>query len=684
MLRRLLAFCLLAWPGLAGAQVAPSTDLKVQAGLIADVAVAAPGQSFKLGLRQDIAPGWHTYWQNPGDSGAATTLDLDLPEDVVAGPIQWPAPEALPYAGLMNYGYEDEVLLAREVTLPETWPTGIPAVVRAEATWLVCADICIPESGSYEILVETGPQALPSADAAAFATTTTALPRPTPFETRFAPGDGSLRLSLDGGPLFASDVEAHFFPTAPGLVEAAAPQAVRTDGTALVLDLPLVEGAGTPEQLEGVLTLAEPLPDGAVRQAFTIDAAPGPVPAPSVGPSGGLAGMLALALLGGLILNLMPCVFPILSIKALHVLRHRGQAAKVAGIAYTAGVLATFGALGLLLVALKATGVAVGWGFQLQEPLVVMALAWLTTAIGLWLLTGYTIGASLMGLGGGLSDGPLGSFLTGCLAVVVAAPCTAPFMAGALGFALTQSAFVALLVFLALGLGLALPFLLLSFVPALQRLMPRPGAWMERFRQALAFPMLATSAWLVWVLGLNAGGEALLAGLLGLVVLGFAFWLGGLDARPARALALAAALASLVLPAVRLAGPGVGVAAATEGVTILPPAEPFAQSRLDALRADGRPVFVNMTAAWCLTCLVNERVALAGPGFEALLDRSGAAYLKGDWTRQDPAISAFLDRFGRSGVPLYAVFPPKGAPELLPQLLTPAIVEAALARAEPP
>ena len=683
MLRRLFILCLLLWPGLAGAQIAPSGGPKVQASLITDAAVAVPGEPFKLGLRQDIAPGWHTYWQNPGDSGAATTLDLDLPEGATAGSIQWPAPEALPYAGLMNYGYEDKVLLAREVTLPETWPTGIPALIRAEATWLVCADVCIPESGSYEILVETAPQVLSSADAAAFAATTATLPRPAPFEARFAPDDGSLSLSLDGGPPFAPGIEAHFFPTVPGLVEAAAPQTVRTDGTALVLDLPLVEGADVPGHLEGVLTLAEPLPDGTVRQAFTIDAAPGSAPASGTGP-GGLAGTLALALLGGLILNLMPCVFPVLSIKALHVLRHQGQAAKVAGIAYTAGVLATFGALGLLLVALKATGVAVGWGFQLQEPLVVMALAWLTTAIGLWLLTGYTVGVGLMGLGGGgLSDGPLGSFLTGCLAVVVAAPCTAPFMAGALGFALTQSAPVALPVFLALGLGLALPFLLLSFVPALQRLMPRPGAWMERFRQALAFPMLATSAWLVWVLGLNAGGEALLAGLLGLVVLGFAFWLGGLDTRPARALALAAALASLVLPAVRLTGPGVGTAAATEGVTIVPPAEPFAQARLDALRSEGRPVFVNVTAAWCLTCLVNERVALAGPGFEALLGRFNTAYLKGDWTRQDPAISAFLDRFGRSGVPLYAVFPPEGEPELLPQLLTPAIVEAALARAEP-
>ena len=360
----------------------------------------------------------------------------------------------------------------------------------------------------------------------------------------------------------------------------------------------------------------------------------------------------------------MPCVFPILSLKALHLAAHRGRQARIGGLAYTGGVLLTFLVLAGLLLALKAGGAAVGWGFQLQQPLVVLALAWLTAGIGLWLLTGISLGTRLMGLGAGLGrgGGAGGSFVTGMLAVIVATPCTAPFMAGAVGFALTQGPLIALAVFLALGLGLAAPFLALAFVPALQALLPRPGPWMERLRQALAFPMLATAAWLLWVLSLSGEG-ALLPALLGVVGLGLAFWLAGLPGRTAQGLAALALVLSLALPAAPLwSAPAPSESAPAKGIVIAPPAEPFSLGRLEALRGEGRPVLVNMTAAWCLTCLVNERVALSGDGFEATLARFGAAYLKGDWTRQDPAIGRFLAGFERSGVPLYAVYPVEGSP----------------------
>ncbi|MCB1883254.1 MAG: thioredoxin family protein [Geminicoccaceae bacterium] len=681
---RLLCLVLLLWPLAALAQGFGGPP-RVEARLLADVAVAAPGVPFRVGLDQAIAPGWHTYWKNPGDSGAPTEIDLKLPAGVTAGPILWPAPEAIPYAGLMNHGYEGGVLLARTLTLPKDWPTGIPLRVRAEARWLVCADICVPEQGDFDLLIDTGESPVPSAEAPRFRTAEAALPRPNPFPARFD-GDGkTLRLGLDGR--FPEGVEAHFFPDEPGVVGAAAPQTLARTADGLALDLVPEEGAKPPERLQGVLVLTEPLPDGPGRQALAVDAPRGAVAAAPVAPGTlGLVGALGLALLGGLVLNLMPCVFPVLSLKALHLAAHRGRAARLGGLAYTGGVLLAFLLLAALLLALKAGGAAVGWGFQLQEPLVVLALAWLTAGIGLWLLTGISLGTRLMGVGAGLgrSGGAGGSFVTGMLAVVVATPCTAPFMAGAVGFALTQGPATAFAVFLALGLGLAAPFLALSFVPALQALLPRPGTWMERLRQALAFPMLATAAWLLWVLSLSGGEGALLMALLGFVVLGFAFWLAGLSGRAARGLALVALVVSLVLPAAPLWSAPEGEradGAAAKGVVIAPPAEPFSAARLAGLRGEGRPVLVNMTAAWCLTCLVNERVALSGGGFEAALKRSGAAYLKGDWTRQDPAITRLLAGFERSGVPLYAVYPAKGPPELLPQLLTPAIVEAALARA---
>ncbi|KAB2967284.1 thioredoxin family protein, partial [Zoogloea sp.] len=407
---------------------------------------------------------------------------------------------------------------------------------------------------------------------------------------------------------------------------------------------------------------------------------------------------LLFALLGGLVLNLMPCVFPVLSIKALSLLRHAHQArreTRLQGLAYTAGVLASFSLLAGVLLALKAGGSEVGWGFQFQSPVFVLGVAYLMFAVGLSLSGLITFGAAAAGVGAGLADKPgyAGSFFTGVLASVVATPCTAPFMGAALGFALAQPAPELLAVFLSLGLGLALPYLLLSFWPALQRLLPRPGAWMERLKEGLAFPMYGAAVWLVWVLAQQAGPNAIAIALGGMLAIAFAAWLTH-HSHGARPLARhgGRGLALLTLAAA-LGGGYLGVSGDNARAASAAPLagqawEPYSKARFDALRAEGKPVFVNFTAAWCITCLANEKVALSSPEVEAAFHKAGITYLKGDWTNKDPQISAHLADFGRSGVPLYLLYPagPAGsassgdrtAVQVLPQLLTPTTVLAAI------
>ena len=681
----------------------------VTARLVADLAAATPGSTVTLAFVQDIREGWHTYWRNPGDSGAPATLAWDLaPQDLAAGvamgPIQWPAPEAIPYFGLMTFGHQDRLVLLDELHIPAAWPVGTPLLIHLEADWLVCAEICIPERGSLalELPVEAAPvpEAAPTRrliDAAR-----AALPREVPWAIGFKAEGDTLRLAADAGSAL-DQVKGQvsgirFFPDQPGLISNTADPVWQGGRDGLTLDLARpAEALPLPDPLTGVLVLTEDLPDGPLRQAFLVEAAFDPSIALEDGialDSGelggsrlGLARAALLALLGGMLLNLMPCVFPVLSIKALALVRHAGGPRALAhGLAYTAGVLATFLALAGLLIALQAGGALVGWGFQLQQPLVVALLAYLVFAIGLWLIGAFELApAGLLGRVMGLGQNHLprsglgGSFATGMLAVLVASPCTAPFMAAAIGFALTQGPATALAIFAALGLGLALPYLALSASPWLQRRLPRPGAWMVRFRQLMAFPMFATAAWLVWVLAQQAGDRALLLVLLGFVALGLACWLLPFSGRLARATgmaSLALALLLAVLPGrLPAADPAIG-AQAEAG-----PAVPFTTGLLAELRQAGRPVFVNMTAAWCLTCLVNEQTALSGPAFEAALERHGIAYLIGDWTRQDPAITSFLAGFERSGVPLYVVYPRAGSPVVLPQILTPSLVLDALAEA---
>jgi DsbC/DsbD-like thiol-disulfide interchange protein/cytochrome c biogenesis protein CcdA len=710
LLSLLLLFCLLALPAEAR-ESAPVTSDNITARIVVDQATATPGGTVTLAFVQEIREGWHTYWRNPGDSGAPATLAWELPEGALIGEALWPMPEAIPYFGLMTYGHHDRVVLLHELRLPDDWPAGTPFPIRLEADWLVCADICIPESGSFALDLETGTASNPADPAlrGLIETARAELPGPSPWTTRFNATNGTdaatLRLLTALDTEVASLSGARFFPYTQGLIDQVAEQPWTSGADGIAIDMALAWPEGLGQSLAGVLVLTETLPDGPLRQAFIVAAGSDPalamgamggtigtggLPGLTGGPSPGLLELAFLALLGGLLLNLMPCVFPILSIKALSLVQHADSPRAVAhGLAYTTGVLATFLALAGLLIALQATGALVGWGFQLQEPLVVAFLAYLMFVIGIWLFGGLEIGTGrLMGLGQGLTQSQNlgGSFATGILAVFVASPCTAPFMAGAIGLALTQDAPTALAVFAALGLGLALPYLALSISPWAQRRLPRPGPWMIRFRQFMAFPMFATAAWLVWVLAQQAGDTALLLVLLGFVAIGLAIWAFRLDGRIAKATGvacLALALGLGVLPGqLPAADPSNASRPGGYQISFEGPAEPFSLARLADLRDAGRPVLVNMTAAWCLTCLVNEGNALSGEAFAAALARNDAAYLKGDWTRRDPAITTYLRSFERAGVPLYIVYPAQGGePTLLPQLLTEGMVEDALDRA---
>jgi thiol:disulfide interchange protein/DsbC/DsbD-like thiol-disulfide interchange protein len=686
MLRLLAALALLTLtaPDLRAAESAPIRSDRATATLVAAEAAVAPGEAFRLGLRLRLAPGWHTYWKNAGDAGAPPEIALALPEGAEAGPVQWPAPQRIPYGPLVNYGYTGEVLLPLRATAPATLAPGERLVVEAEARWLVCEQVCIPEEGRFRLELPVAERVRPDLRLAPlFAAAEAALPQPLPWaaEAGFRGREG--RLALSGAALSPATVrDAFFFPAEPGLLDNAAPQRLDLGEGRLTLALTRPEGAPPAAALAGVLALT----DGAgVRSAYVVEVPLGAPPAAAAPGGLPLWQALAWAFLGGLILNLMPCVFPVLAMKAMALARLSGAAraeVRTHAASYTAGVLVTFLALGGALAALRAAGMVAGWGFQFTAPAFVALMCWLMLAVGLNLSGVYAVGGAI-GAGSALAarGGHGGSFATGALAVLVATPCTAPFMAAAVGAALAMPPPATLAVFGALGLGLAAPYALLGLAPGLARLLPRPGPWMERLRQALAFPMYAAAAWLAWVLAQQAGPEGLALALAGAVLIGFAAWALGVAQRAGgtgrlgRAGALAAMAGALaLLPGLAAAPPR--EAAAEAGV------EPWSAARVAALQAEGRPVFVNLTAAWCITCQVNESLVLRTEAVRAAFAERGVAYLKGDWTHGGGEIGALLRAHGREGVPLYLLYPAGGgAPQVLPQVLTEGIVLRALEHA---
>ncbi|MDB5413354.1 MAG: cytochrome biosis protein [Rubritepida sp.] len=675
----LLTVLLLAQPGQA-LESAPVRSPRATVTLLADTSAIVPGQPFRVALRQKLAAGWHTYWLNPGDAGQPPELTLDLPEGWSAGPLQFPAPQRIPFGPLVNFGYENEAVFLMEVTPPASLRPGETQRLQASADWLVCERVCIPEEGRFSLDLPVAVAAQPSSPVL-FQSAEAALPRAGGFTARIGFDGSSGAISLEGPGLSPASLrDAFFFPLAQLLVENAAPQPLSTREGGLTLGLTRAAGP-IPAEIEGIVAITDA---AGVRGAYLVRATPGPVP-------DGEAAMplwqaVLFAALGGLILNLMPCVFPILAMKAIAVSRLAGAARSVVrahAASYTAGVVLSFLAIAGAMLGLRAAGAVAGWGFQFTSANFVGAMAWLMLAVGLNLSGVYAIGGPVSA-GSGLAarGGNGGSFFAGVLAVLVATPCTAPFMAAAIGAALAMPPLATLLIFAAMGLGLALPYSLLGLFPGMARFLPRPGAWMERLKQFLAFPIYAAAVWLVWVVAQQAGPDGTLLILAGAVLVAMAAWALGL-AQQGQAprwflggavLAMLAALA--LLPMLRTGGTG-ATASAQLG-------EPWSSARLETLRQEGRPVFVNLTAAWCISCKVNERVALDTTAVRAAFAAGDVAVLTGDWTNGDPAITALLRAHGRDGVPLYLLYPAQGGPPaLLPQILTEGMVLQAITAATP-
>jgi DsbC/DsbD-like thiol-disulfide interchange protein/cytochrome c biogenesis protein CcdA len=654
----LAAICALLAVLLPSAVMAQPRANHIAARLVAEGPVR-PGQTLTLAIAFEPGAGWHGYWENPGDAGYGLTLDWKLPEGWRAGEPQYPVPQQLIIGRLMNHVYEGPYAVLVDLAAPARAAAANLAPIAVDAQWLACTDkICVPEQARLTLDLSR-----PSARGD-FDKWRAAIPAPLDQPARFAIDHGKLRVAIPL-PATLAKPDPHLFIDQRDLVHYAAVQTFFTDGDLLVAEVPLVEGLVKPATVSGILSLG----DG---NGIRFEAAPGAVPQGGIPvkgvavDAGSLWLLLLGALAGGLLLNVMPCVFPILSLKALSLARagESDAKARAEGVAYTGGVMLATLALGALLLALRAAGEAVGWAFQLQEPAVVVALLVLAAAITANLAGLFPLPSLSLTRGGE----PAGAFATGLLAAFVATPCTGPFMAAAMGAALLLPWAEALLLFAVLGLGLALPFLLLGFVPPLRRMLPRPGAWMETFRKIMAAPMGLTAlalAWLCWRIGglWFAAGAVALA--LMVVVALTALWR---PRRPGRMIAgfaaLFAALAAVALPRAMAAPPIAGA----EGVVA---AQPFSESALTEARVAGKPVFVWFTADWCLTCKVNERVAIEREATRDAFDKAGVVALVGDWTLRDPAITRFLSAHGAAGVPLYLWYPAGGEAEVLPQVLTP-------------
>lgn len=656
------------------AQILPPGQKAMAVSLVAENDAPPAGGKVTLALLMKPRPGWHGYWENPGDAGVPNRIDWRLPTGLSAGPIQYPVPKRLIVAGFMNYVFEGDHAELIDLKVPTGLAPGSILPLRATLSYLVCTDqVCVPEKAELALDLKVGAGPADDARRMAFDGYRQALPRPLGSEARFQVTGGKLRLAIPIPASLQLD-DPYVFPLTLDAADHSGPQNLSRSGDLLIVETG--KGRTAPEALQGVLAIG-----GGAGLVF--QARPGPVPPAGVaiesraaaagaegttGSGGTRAMLLALggAILGGLLLNIMPCVFPILSLKALSLAKAGAdeQGARREAVAYTLGLVLVCVALGGAMLALRAGGSAVGWAFQLQDPRIILVLLLLVIAIALNLAGLFELPA--LGFGDRLtrSGGTMGAFWTGALAAFVATPCTGPFMGAAMGAALLMPGIAALAIFAGLGLGLAIPFLLLGFVPALRRRLPKPGPWMARFRQVLSVPMFLTALGLAWVLERQTGTDGLALGLAAAAVAGLALWWAG--RRPGWIPLAPAAIAVAV--AIGLIPSAVEPAAARSGG--LPGEQPFSEQRLAALRSEGRPVFVYFTADWCLTCKVNEAGVLGREEVARAFAGRDVAVLVGDWTRGDAAIGRFLEKEGRSGIPLYLWYPPGGRGETLPQILT--------------
>ncbi len=695
--------CLLyAVPALGYGAAVQSDHIDVE--LVSEVTSIQPGEPFWVGVRLLPEEHWKTYWRNPGGSGLPTQIEWHLPEALSAGEVQWPYPEQFEFQGVMSYGYETEAMLLTRLQPAETLKTDTVLPIKATVSWLVCYHVCIPGSAdlTLELPVKSSSPEPDSRWAPVFAAARDRLPvQAEGWQALFAMEDDRLVLEVKADePVFTDAEEVLFFPYRSNLISNTVLQ--ERDWGPLrffVRHQTSDRFSKTPDKVDGVVVVK----NGTKTVAYVVSAMPdaalqfSPVgeqaAVPASTPVGGnLFQVMIFAMLGGLLLNLMPCVFPVLSLKAIGLLEavHISHAAqRLHGIAYTLGVMVFFCAVAGLLYLLKASGAGIGWGFQLQTPWFVALLAYVLFILGLSFSGLLEFGSRFMGVGESLvhRGGYTGSFFTGALAAVVASPCTAPFMGTAIAFAMAQPAFYSLLVFMSLGLGMALPFLLVSFVPQVGHVLPKPGPWMNTFKQFMAFPLYITAVWLLWVLARQTDATAVAAVLMGMVLLVFAVWLRHLQPRPKgrwryangllAVVATVAAFGVLTTPLLEARPPNAdaSTSVAKEGFW-----QPYSADRLAELRAQGRAVFLNLTADWCISCIANDRVALSMPSVRRVFKEKNIVPLKGDWTNYNPEITRILETFGRNGVPLYVLYPPEkdAEPQMLPQWLSPTTVIDAL------
>ena len=687
---------------------APIKTEHAEVELIAEKTALVAGEKNTVGLSIKHAPHWHTYWKNPGDSGYPTKITWDVPAGYGIGDIEWPTPKRLATGPIVNFGFDGDILLLVTVSVPTTAQVGDSVTLKGKAEWLVCKDVCIPEEGNIALTLPVGNKDAKPGDAAPrFAAARTAIPGDasawkatlhTAAHTNSAAREVWLELvaPANAAKLAALDV----FPVPEQVSDPSVQQVYRTDN-GYAVKLKLVDGLTLPDRMPIVLAATSAV--GAKGEfsgttLATVSSSVFVLPSSAVALTSGAANIgalaatndvtlwsaLVLAFFGGMILNLMPCVFPVLSLKILSFAHHSGKALEGTremrqhGLFYAIGVVLSFLALAAVMLALKSAGSAVGWGFQLQNPGVVWVLAVIFFLIGLNLMGAFEFGqlapSSLLSMRA--KHPGVDAFFSGVLAVIAASPCTAPFMGAALGFALTQSAVAALAVFAALGVGMALPYVLLAWFPKWLDKLPRPGPWMVTFKQLLAFPMFLTVVWLVWVVSLQAGADGAAIVLLGLVGLAFAAWLIGSMKRAVRWAGVAAAVVATVL-AWPASEPAQAASTATKsGSLSWQPWDPAAVAKLNA---EGKPVFVDFTAAWCVSCQANKRLVLTRAEIEQAFMQKQVTLMRADWTNRDERITQALAGMNRSGVPVYVLHAPGKAPQILPELLTPGIVKDALA-----
>ncbi|MCJ9430093.1 protein-disulfide reductase DsbD family protein [Kordiimonas marina] len=675
MSRLLLAFLLLLIPARA-VFAAPSAEGRhYKAQLVAETMSAKPGAAFHMALVVTPQKGWHIYWSNPGESGYAPGLDWTLPKGMTAGKVQHPVPQLMSLSGIVSNVHEGETILLQDLTVPASAKAGSLLNLALDLDMLVCSESrCVPDPLSLDLTTEVGNGAINPDGAALFARARAKLPVPLAKAAEFKVAGGHIRAFLPGVSLKAGD-KAHLFAGKDMVVKEDAPEAfAAAEGGLLATltkgDVPAGDSFG------GVLRI-----DGANgTRAYSFSAAPvktlpAAVTAPKAAALGaGFFATLGAAILGGLILNLMPCVFPILSLKALALVRAGGddREARVEAIGYSAGSIGVILALGATLLILRSGGQALGWAFQLQDTRVVILLLLLVTGIATNLAGLFELPA--LNVAGSGKSGFMGSMSTGALAAFIATPCTGPFMAGALGAAMLLPPLAAMSIFFGLGFGLALPFLALGFIKPMRAWLPKPGAWMQKLRQILSIPMFATALGLAWIIG-RQGGVNLMAGALAaalLFSLGL-WWYGMRQFSDKKSWPVLVPVLGALILSVNLTGSVMPEAQAATGKEDMA-AVPFSATKLADLRAEKKPVFLYMTADWCLSCKVNEATSLSSATVAKAFDKAGVTVMRGDWTKGDPAITAFLKTQGSAGVPLYLWYPAGGQPKKLPQVLTPTML----------